>query len=530
MNRRDFIRSAAAFVSGRAALAERRPLNLLFIMTDQQRFDALSCAGNSILSTPHLDRLAREGAMFRNAVTGCPVCVPARTIMLTGKSSANTRVFGNNAAGDTELNAGPSFDNLLHERGYKTQYYGKWHAPYAMARTYDNKVLPVGARIEGVTSQRDYYINYLDKHVPAREPRPGELVDPGSNRPYTPAILDSRYEEAQRAKGAARASVETGPGRRRRRERASQAEVYGLLHIPREHSRVALTVNDAIRALEQMRDGPFSLTCSIGPPHPPMLNVVPYWGMYPADEMPLPKNFSHDMTHSPYRERAATMTRCQKPENIRSMISIYYGMVKEVDDNVGRLLRRLDELGLAGRTLVIFTSDHGEMLGSHGMHGKANFYEESVHVPLLMRLPGAIRPSTVVTNPVSQSDLFPTILHYLGLAIPPCDGRSLRPLLEGRIGDHPDSCVSEWAAGNVPHLMVRTRDWKLMIADSPDSKARDALFNLKDDPYEMVSLLGTPGDRASYRKQAEEMRERLVTWLQRVRSPRLEGVKQRRLA
>lgn len=306
----------------------------------------------------------------------------------------------------------------------------------------------------------------------------------------------------------------------------NQAEEYGLFHIPKEHSRVAHTVNEALRALEVMKDGPFSLTCSIGPPHPPMLNVEPYWGMYPAEGMPLPGNFQHDMSWSPYRQQASRMQRYQVAGNIRVMKSIYFGMIKEVDDNLGRLLRRLDELNLAGNTLVLFTSDHGEMLGSHGMHGKVTFYEESVHVPLLLRLPGAIRAGTVVDTPVSHTDYFATILDYLGVPAPAADGRSLRAVLEGKPG-YPDYAVSEWRP-NAPNLMVRTRDWKLMMATSPEAKSTDALFNLKDDPFETRNLLA-PGDRAAHKARAEEMRERLLAWCERVHAPYRDSVKQRAL-
>lgn len=517
MNRRDFLKTAGAAPLALQAAAGK-PVNLLFLMTDQQRFDTLACAGNRIVSTPNLDRLAREGALFRNAISACPVCVPARSSMLTGKSLVHTNVVSNRASRDLQLNPGPSFDNILHERGYKSQYYGKWHSPYRMARTYDNKVCPVGTRVEGVPSERQNYLDYVAKHVPRRPLAPGDLIDGGSQRPYTPAILDAEYQTAQQRKAKPTAGGDD--------EEGNQAEEYGLLHVPKEHSRVAHTVNDALHALEAMKDGPFSLTCSIGPPHPPMLNVEPYWGMYPAEKMPLPRNFRHDMSASPYRQQAARMQRYQVEENIRAMESIYFGMIKEVDDNLGRLLDRLDELKLAGNTLVLFTSDHGEMLGSHGMHGKAVFYEEAVHVPLLLRLPGAIRAGTAVDTPVSHTDYFPTILDYLGVPAPAVDGRSLRTVLEGKPG-YPDFAVSEWRP-NPPNLMVRTRDWKLMMASDPNSKGMDALFHLKDDPYEMHNLLA-PGDRAAYKGRAGEMRERLLAWCGHVDAPFRDAVKQRSL-
>jgi arylsulfatase A-like enzyme len=153
-----------------------------------------------------------------------------------------------------------------------------------------------------------------------------------------------------------------------------------------------------------------------------------------------------------------------------------------------------------------------------------------VRVPLLMRFPGKIKPGSRIADPVSTMGLFATVLDYLGVAAPQREGYSLRPLVEGRPAAGPEYRVSEWAGENVPNFMVRTRDWKLMMAKNPASKARDALFHLKEDPYEMTNLLGEPGDRAKYRKQADEMKDRLLAWLERAQSSLAGGVKERKFA
>ncbi len=506
MNRRQFLGSAfalpAAAVHSANPPAPEKP-NLLVIMTDQQRSSALSCAGHEILKTPNLDRLAAQGALYRNAISPCPVCVPARTCILTGKSMSTTGVTKNEFAGDTEIDCGPSFDNLLAAAGYKTEYHGKYHAPYRMAKTYLNKVPYAGKRVPGAPSARQQYLDYLNRYAPARPLRPGEVMNERFERPYIPARLDPRY------KGSI---GESGEG-----------QTFGWLQVPKEHSLAAYTVDQALEALDRLHGGPFSLTCSIGPPHPPFLNVSPYWGMYPDRDIPLPKNFHHDMTYSPYRDRAAHMRQYHVPENVQSGLSIYYGMVKEVDDNIGRLLRRLDERGLAANTLVVFMSDHGEMMGSHGMGSKMVFYKESAHVPLMMRFPGRIRPGTQIDEPVSTMDVFATVLDYLGVPTPQRESYNLRK-------PSPDFRVSEWAGENIPNFMVRTRDWKLIMAKTPTSRAQDALFNLKEDPYEMTNLLGAPADRARYRAQANEMKDRLLSFLDRAHSPQTSTVKERSLA
>jgi arylsulfatase A-like enzyme len=512
MLRRHFLAAAGALPSAAAA----RPANLLFVMTDQMRFDAMSCAGNALLPTPNLDRLAREGVRFENDMCPFPVCVPSRTGMLTGKSSANSGVRGNAAALDRESDPGPTYDNLLHDRGYRSQYYGKWHAPYRMTRTYDKPVAAVN--VPGLPNEHRDFIAHLDRHVPRRAPRKGELLDRFYERAYRPYPADTQYQDAQ-------AGVDL-----EKNKHDSQQDVVGVIDVPEGYTNTAHTVDLALRALGEMQPGPFSLTCSIGPPHPPFLAAARYAAMFPPDKMPLPRNFSHDLRWSPYRLRAEDMSHFHDPGYARQLTAIYYAMVKEVDDQVGRLLARLEELGLTGSTLVVFTSDHGEMLGAHGLVSKMVFHEEAVHVPLLMRMPGSIRPGTVVREPVSGLDLFATILDYLGVAAPARDGDSLRPLVEGRGPAGPDFRVAEWGTRNSPNYMVRTAEWKLMMADSPESKAVDGLYDLRNDPFEMRNLLGDPADRSRYATRAREMKDRLVAWLGRVRSPALADVKARALA
>jgi arylsulfatase A-like enzyme len=209
------------------------------------------------------------------------------------------------------------------------------------------------------------------------------------------------------------------------------------------------------------------------------------------------------------------------------MTSIYYGMVTEVDEWVGKILRRLDELGLADNTLVIFASDHGEMLGDHGMHSKNIFYEGSVHVPLLMRLPGVIPPNTVIQAPASQLDLFATILDYCGQPGHASEGDSLRPFIEGTESGAGRVVVSEWNSQNVPGFMVFDGRWKFLCGRSANAPSLDALYDLKNDPQELSNLIGGNPDREKYRAEAMRMKGLLVEWLIRVKSPHLETVKAR---
>jgi len=483
-----------------------------------------------MLPTPNLDRLAREGVRFTDSNCSYPVCVPSRTQILTGWSSANDHVYGNEAANDVVGDPGPSFDNLLHDRGYKSRYYGKWHAPYKMTRTYDNKVASI-PNLPGIPNEHKLFLAYLDQHVPPRAPGKGELMDEYYNRPYRPYPVDTLYQQAQQAKVVDEAGEKHG---KKQRERRSQQGVIGVVDVPAQFSAEAFPVDSTLQALDEMKKGPFSLTCSIDPPHPPFLAVEPYADMFPAADMPLPKNLAPAGRWSPYRERAETMAHYHNADYVRQFTAAYYAQIKGVDHEIGRILDKLDELKLTQDTLVIFTSDHGEMLGAHGLVSKMVFYQEALRVPLLMRMPGVITPGSVVNQPVCGRDLFATILDYLGTKAPERDGYSLRPLIEGSGPAGPDYRVSEWATDpakhpSVPNYTLRTADWKLIMANSPDSRATDALFDMKNDPYEMRNLLGEPSDRTKYAGRADEMKQRLIAWLERVHSPATAGVKARKL-
>jgi arylsulfatase A-like enzyme len=211
------------------------------------------------------------------------------------------------------------------------------------------------------------------------------------------------------------------------------------------------------------------------------------------------------------------------------MVANYYAFVTEIDEWVGKILNKLDELQLTDNTLVIFVSDHGEMLGAHGMRGKFNFYEESVRVPFIIRYPGKIKPGQTITTPVSILNIFPTILDYAGLPNIPTDGYSLKGLMEEGKAPKYDFAVSEWQwkRESVPSIMIRTDDWKLMTTHRSGGTNVEALFDLKNDPYELNNLLGSNPQRFNYKEKAEELRAKLVGYLDEVNSPLTEGVENR---
>jgi arylsulfatase A-like enzyme len=265
-----------------------------------------------------------------------------------------------------------------------------------------------------------------------------------------------------------------------------------------------------------------------------MLPTKPYAGMYPVDQMPVSPSLNDDMKNSPYFKENGRLAKTEysDPEKIRYMMADYFALVTEIDDKVGEILLTLKENGFDKNTLVIFTSDHGEMLGSHGMREKNVFYEESARIPLMIRFPKSIKAGRIVSQPISNMNLCATILDYLGIKGHTSDGSSLRPLIEGTKTDKFDFVVTEWnfrLNDLVPNYMIVKGDWKMFIPYTPTSKVLDAMYNLKKDPFEMNNLLGNNPDKKQYEAKANELKQDLLKWLKDTHSSHYEGVKERNL-
>jgi len=531
VTRREFIKSTSvvsvALAGGLMSCqkSQSKKKNLLFIMTDQQRYDAMSIAGNTVLQTPNLDRLAKQGAYFKNAYTPCAVCAPARSSILTGHTVENTGMRTNNRAyfwDEQPVMTMPTFDEILTENGYHCEYYGKWHSQTSHTKIYKNpkQASREGKHIFGHGGQKFVHLDYLDDHVPVRKLKNGELYDTMTGRPYTTDPLDKRH-------GMTFSEVKSS------KIRYSQPNLHGCLEIPKEHTLTAFQVKETINAIERLKDKSFSITCSFHFPHAPMLPPEPYYSMYPAKDMVPPVSINDDMENSPYKKANGRMglSEYRDTEKIKYMISNYYGLVKEIDDWVGKILDKLDKLGLTDNTLVVFTSDHGEMLGAHGMREKNVFYEESSHIPLLIRFPKKIKKDTKVNGYVSLVDLFPTILDYLKIQEHPNDGKSLRGLIEGTDQEHGKYVVTEWNyRGDITsNYMVLKDGWKLLIPYSKTSTVINALYNLNDDPHEMINLIGKNPNRSQYESKTEELRGYLLEWLKKNNSKFYNSVKERKL-
>lgn len=509
--------------SAQPLMAQPRVENpdILIIMTDQQAFSALGYSGNKIIKTPNLDRLASQGVYFSQAVTPCPVCVPARTSILTGRLTETTTVRDNNDVNKNDCFYYPTFDEILAKVGYADEYYGKFHSPEHMARVYENPPVPGMTATEAIVKWEPLYVKYLKEKITKKSLKPGELYETtfyGGTVPYKLDPVDRRYDYLP--------SGEI-PENELHAKKLGQDDVHGVLDLPAEYTITAVQAREALDALDRLKDKKFALTCSFHCPHVPITPSEPFVSEYKLEDMVTPVSIHDDRSNSPYRPNQAELPY-RIPENIKYMTRNYYAFVSEIDHWVGKILEKLDRSKLTDKTLVVFVSDHGEMLGAHGMRGKFCFYEESVRVPLIVRYPVKIPAGKRIDDPVSTLNIFSTILDYAGLKNIPSDGYSLRPLIEGEKPKY-DFAVSEWTwkNPNVPSLMIRTKDWKLMTTHRSGGKDIEALFDLKNDPYEMTNLLGSNSDRFSYRKTVEELRSKLVGYLKDVNSPMTKGVEER---
>ena len=498
---------------------DERP-NILIIMTDQQSWDAVGYSGNKAVITPNLDRLASQGVNFSHAVTPCPVCVPARTSILTGRLTETTTIRDNRDARTGECYY-PTFDEILVKMGYRSEYYGKFHGPEHMARVYMNPPVEEMRGTEPIMRWEPLYVKYLKEHIEKRPLQAGELYETtfyGGTIPYRLDPPDRYFKYMAEGKIPDE----------ERESRLSQADIHGVLDLPAAYTITAVQGRQAIEALERLKGERFILTCSFHCPHVPITPSDPYASMYEARKMPVSASIADTRDNSPYRP-GEVIPPYNEPEMVKYMVANYYAFVTEIDEWVGKILNKLDELKLTDHTLVVFVSDHGEMLGAHGMRGKFNFYEESVRVPFLIRYPGKIKAAQTVNTPVSILNIYPTLLDYAGLKHIPTDGYSLRGIMEGTDEPIYDFAVSEWQWKNekVPSLMIRTDSWKLMTTHRSGGTNVEALYNLTDDPHEMNNLLGSNPDRFKYREIAEELRSKLVAYLEEVNSPLAEGVGKR---
>lgn len=438
-----------------------RPQNLLFILSDQHNPQVLGCAGHRVVQTPHIDRLAAEGTRFARAYTPSPICVPARAALACGRYVHETRFWDNAIAYDGSVR---SWAHRLREAGHRVSAIGKLHYKSA------NEDCGFSEAINNL-------------HIPDGS---GDVI--GLVR---------------------RGASERGGARKYAREIGPKESTY--TRYDRDIAR------DAIQWLKARAsapdDKPWTLFVGFVMPHFPLYAPPEFYAKYPLAEVPQPRLRSpaERIRHPYLMEMTRVLPYDSHFDDQTRLIAIasYLGMVSLLDHHVGQLLDVLAQTGLETSTRVVYASDHGEMLGNHGMWGKMCFHEESASVPLIVKGEG-IAPGQIENTPVSLVDLYPTFLDNAGVALDEMErselpGRSLLEILSRP--DNTRAVFSEYhaACSVTGAFMIRKDRWKFMhyVGMAPQ------LFDLEDDPTEACDLGESP-EHADVRQELEAELRRIV--------------------
>lgn len=476
--------ATAPLFGANAAAPRSGPPNILFIMVDEMRWNVMSCAGHPLVQTPNLDRIAREGTRFATAYTVAPICGPSRYSFFTSRYA---HVHG---AVDNSEDATPSpgqvlLPVLLQKEGYETAISGKLHFS------------PRGP---------DYGFDYFWSD---RNEGPGKLA---------------RWPEHVRAKYGRDINALRKPGSSPFPDDPLGKDL-ATVEIDREDTQVFWTTGRAEEFLDKRdRARPFFLYVSYLEPHSPSLLVEMYRRMFDPARMPIPP--LPEKTSSGSKRTADNRHEVADPEIVRHMTAAYLAKVQMVDENIGRLLKRLDRDGLADNTIIVFSADHGNMLGDHGKWFKGVMHEGSSRIPLLMKVPPAhpaakaFNGGKVVHEIVENIDVMPTLMHLIGRPLPAdpgFQGRDLAPLAAGNTTGWKNRAFAERGSS-----MIRTPRFKLIQTRGRESEPPFELYDLEADPGENHNLAGD----GRYAETRADLTRQLEAWsAENPPPPKLAGIR-----
>ncbi|MBI4874030.1 MAG: sulfatase [Acidobacteria bacterium] len=432
------------------AAAARRP-NIVFIFTDDQRWDSMSCAGHPFLKTPNMDRIAREGAMFTNSFVTTPLCSPARASFLTGRYVHAHGVRGNGNMYNELSHQLVTWPRLLHDAGYETGYVGKFHmgnddmprpgfdrwVSFKGQGVYDDPPL----NVDGKPVNRTGYITdligeYSTEFLRRKRSKPFVLYvgHKAVHGPFTPAPRHKDF--------------------------------YSTEPIPRRPN-----VKDTLEG------------------KPAVTRDVPELKKQQAKKKQGPSPSGDALIRN----------------QLRGLLA--------VDESIGEVFKALEETGQLDNTLLIFTSDNGYFWGEHGLGDKRWSYEESIRIPMVMRFPKLIRAGTKIEHDALNVDIAPTALELAGVAAPKnLHGRSLVPAMSGKARKWRKSFLSEYfeetGFQRAPSWQcVRTERWK--YTHYTDLQGMDELYDIQADPFEMHNAIRESAARGTVTQMQAELQRLL---------------------
>jgi choline-sulfatase len=458
-----YVANGSAGNARRIAGRRRDKTNLLFIWTDEQRADTMAVYGNKKIRVPNFNKLASESVVFKKAYVTQPVCTPNRSAVMTGLWPHTTGLLTNNIPLPKET---PCLNELIDDPDYRTAYMGKWHL--------GDEVFAQHGFAEWVSIEDIYSSHFREGH------------DKKARSSYHHYLLGLGHK----------------PGRQGKFSRGFAAS------LALEQCKPKFLERNACDFLRQHRNEPFMLYINFLEPHMPFTG--PLDDMYDPNEIDLPPNFNDPLEENEPEKCKKKQRDCARKygtteEDFRRLIARYWGLNSQVDLSVGAILDTLEQLGLADDTIVVYTSDHGDMMGSHHLVEKGLMYEESARIPWLMRVPAMGRERRVIEQPVSQIDLVPTLLELMGHgeAVANLPGQSLVPLIEGgKVAE--DHVFIEWNTTPKVRTVVSPDGWKLCL--SKEDKCQ--LFDLSKDPYETTNLY----DSGEHEDVIARLMEKIRAW------------------
>lgn len=427
--------------------------NILVLFTDQQRWDAMGCSGGWV-QTPHIDRIASEGVRFADCVTTSPMCVPTRISLALGHYPHSTGIWGN-VNTDMDPDA-PNWMQAIRAAGYRTSVFGKTHLHAHAGDMREKEHLLHAYGLDDVDEIGGPRANtWVTSHMTAR------WDDLGLLDGYL-ADMEDRY--------------------------TTKPWLVRPCSVPLEEYNDVYVGQQARRYLADYdRDQPWFCWVSFGGPHEPWDTPVEWAGMYEPADMPAPIG----ATHADDRRPQGTLDKWSRmvspmfePGEVQRMRADYAANVSLIDDQIGQILATVEARGELANTVVVFSSDHGEMNGDHGMIYKMNFFDGSVRIPLIVRTPetvGSELAGTVSTAPTELIDIGPTLAEAAGAELEHYQfANSLLGALDG--SHHRADALSEFEGD----VMLLTDDWKIAVNKAGEPYL---LFNRADDPDETENLV-----------------------------------------
>jgi arylsulfatase len=487
LSRRDFVKTAAGGMLAASGLRHSHgqtaagPMNLVYIMTDQQPVSTLGCYGNSLSPTPNLDRLAATGIRFTNFYIGGFPCSPSRACMITGRHPHGHGVITNDVLLGEDV---PSMGRVMQASGRDTGYFGKWHLGGMMYRGVPGRKPHDGRWFyRRVPDETGFRFEQVEGGIGEDQPQLGFHTWAGGWQHYHAYLRDVGLGDL----------VEQNPMLGNHNDLPSGPDsTHAYSRLPEEHHMAAFFAREAESFIRGHRSGdtPFALVLSFYGPHLPVAPPQPWDEKYSLDRCPLPPNHFDQLDGKPIRQR--TNRRCYvlptwTDEQFQDYIRRYYGYCAYIDKQIGRVLDALTECALDDSTIVIFTSDHGDMVGAHGFIYKLGTcgYEELSNVPFIMRVPSITQPDTATEALASNVDIMPTLTELMGLPrIEGMHGVSLAEVLARPTSAVRDRIFAHWTGSS---FVTFDGTWKYAL----HWKQRDVdeLYNLRDDPGEMRNLV-----------------------------------------